>query len=319
MAWTADDIPDQTGRVVVVTGANGGLGLETTREFARHGALVIMGVRNMEKAERARTEIVGAVPDALLEVRSLDLASLASVRAFAEDVVEAHPRIDVLVNNAGVMATPKRTTADGFELQFGTNHLGHFALTALLMPALVCATDGRVVTVTSTARHFNAGLDAQNLSLDENYTPWGAYGRAKKANMNFALELDRRLVEAGSSVRSYAAHPGLSNTDLQTQSVRETGGASQRFFEKAAGWIGMEPAHGARPQLRAATDPDVRSGGLYTPRWATAGTPVWRPITGWVNQADEMALLWDLSEQETGVLFDVGGIVDDGCPESTDG
>jgi len=319
MAWTANDIPDQTGRVAVVTGANGGLGLETTRELARHGALVVMGVRNMEKAEQARAEILADVPDALLEVRPLDLASLASIRAFASEVVAAHPRLDLLVNNAGVMATLHETTEDGFELQFGTNHLGHFALTALLMPALVCGTEARVVTVTSTARHFNAGLDRENLNLDENYTPWGAYGRAKKANMNFALELDRRLVDAGSSVRSYAAHPGLSNTDLQAQSVRSSGGASQRFFERAAGWVGMEPAHGVRPQLRAATDPDVKGGGLYTPRWANSGAAVHRPITGWVNRADEMRLLWDLSEQETGIVFDVAEIVDRDCPEWADG
>jgi len=314
MAWTAESIPDQTGRVAVVTGANGGLGLETTRELARHGALVVMGVRNTDKAERAQEAILTDLPDASLELRPLDLASLASVRAFASAVTAAHPSIDLLVNNAGVMATPHETTVDGFELQFGTNHLGHFALTALLMPALACGSNARVVTVTSTARHFNTGLDRNTLDLDDNYTPWGAYGRAKKANLDFALELDRRLVEAGSTVRSFAAHPGLSNTDLQTQSVRATGGASQRFFEKAAGWIGMEPSHGVRPQLRAATDPDVRGGGLYTPRWATAGAAVYRPITGWRNKADEMALLWDLSEEATGVDFDVAAIIGRDCP-----
>jgi len=313
MGWTPEDIPDQTGRVAVVTGANGGLGFETTKELTRHGALVIMGVRNGEKAEAARGEILASNPDALLEVRPLDLASLASIRAFATDVVAAHPQIDLLVNNAGVMATPRRTTEDGFELQFGTNHLGHFALTALLMPALICGSKARVVTVTSTARHFNTGLDRDNLDLADNYTPWGAYGRAKKANMNFALELDRRLVDAGSPIRSYAAHPGLSNTDLQAQSVRSTGGASQRFFERAATWIGMRPDHGARPQLRAATDPLAKGGGVYTPQWVTAGPAVYRPITGWVNRPEEMTELWDLSEQATGVKFDVPGLVARGC------
>ncbi len=314
MAWTPDDIPDLTGRVAVVTGANGGLGLETAKELARHGALVIMGVRNLEKAERARTEILSTIPDALLEMYPLDLASLASVRSFAADVVAAHPRIDLLVNNAGVMATPHQETEDGFELQFGTNHLGHFALTALLMPALLCGTDARIVTVTSTARHFRTRLGRDDLNLDVNYTPWGAYGRAKKANMDFALELDRRLVDAGSTVRSFAAHPGLSNTDLQAQSVRSSGGASQRFFERAAAWIGMPPDRGARPQLRAATDPLARGGGIYTPKWVTAGAAVRRPITGRSNRAGDATLLWGLSEEATGIEFDVAGLVSRGCP-----
>jgi len=314
MAWTPDDIPDLTDRVAVVTGANGGLGLETTKELARHGALVVMGVRNLEKAERAREEILSTIPNALLEMRPLDLASLSSVRGFAADVVAAHPRIDLLVNNAGVMATPREQTDDGFELQFGTNHLGHFALTALLMPALLCGSDARVVTVTSTARHFRIGLDPDDLNLDGNYTPWGAYGRAKKANMNFALELDRRLSAAGSTVRSLAAHPGLSNTDLQAQSVRSSGGASQRFFERAAAWIGTSPDHGVQPQLRAATDPLARGGGIYTPKWVTAGPAVRRPITGRGNRAEEASLLWDLSEEVTGVEFDVPGLVSRGCP-----
>jgi NAD(P)-dependent dehydrogenase (short-subunit alcohol dehydrogenase family) len=313
MVWTTDDIPDRAGTVAVVTGANGGLGLETTRELARHGALVVMGVRNEAKADRARDEILSEIPAALLEVRPLDLGSLESVRMFAGAVAADHPRIELLVNNAGVMATPKDATADGFELQFGTNHLGHFALTALLMPVLACGDDARVVTVTSTARHFKAKLDRDDLGLDEHYTPWRAYGRAKKANLDFALELDRRLVASGSSVRSYAAHPGMSNTNLQAESVRSSGGASQRFFESVADRVGMTPLRGAGPQLRAATDPAVHGGGIYTPRWVTAGDAVRRPVTGWANRREDAALLWTLSEAATGVRFDVADFGTGNC------
>jgi len=305
MSWTADDIPDQTGRIAVVTGANGGLGLETARELARKGALVVMGARNQEKAERAVADIEAEVPDAKLELRVLDLASLASVKTFAERVIAEHPRIDLLINNAGVMAIPQTPTDDGFEMQFGTNHLGHFALTAQLMPALVATPGSRIITVTSTARHAATKLNADDLNMDDNYTPWGAYGRSKIANMNFALELNRRLEQSGSTVMSLAAHPGYSNTDLQAHSAREHGGASQRFFAKTVQWVGMSPSRGALPQLRAATDPAARGGELYTPRWVNTGSPVRRPVTGRRNRPDDMKQLWGISEEATGVEFDV--------------
>ena len=166
MAWTTADIPDQTGRVAVVTGANGGLGLETARELARKGAHVVMAARNMEKAEQARADILGDIPDASLELQQLDLASLASVRAAAERILSIHDTIDLLINNAGVMGIPEQRTEDGFEMQFGTNHLGHFAFTALLMPAILRSPDGRVVTVTSTGRHYRAKLDPENPHLE---------------------------------------------------------------------------------------------------------------------------------------------------------
>ena len=305
MSWTANDIPDQTGRIAVVTGANGGLGLETARELARKGALVVMGVRNQEKAERAVADIEAEVPEAKLELRVLDLASLASVRAFAERVIAEHPSIDLLINNAGVMAIPQTSTDDGFEMQFGTNHLGHFALTAQLMPALVDTPGARIVTVTSTARHAATKLNPDDLNMEDNYTPWGAYGRSKIANMNFALELNRRLEQSGSTVVSLAAHPGYSNTDLQAHSAREHGGASQRFFAKTVQWVGMSPSRGALPQLRAATDPAARGGELYTPRWVNTGSPVRRPVTGRRNRPDDMKELWGISEEVTGFEFDV--------------
>jgi len=309
MKWTAADMPDQTGRVAVVTGANGGLGLETTRELARKGALVIMGVRNQEKAEVAREELMAEIPDANLEIHTLDLASLESVERFAESVIAGHKSIDLLVNNAGVMATPHLNTSEGFELQFGTNHLGHFALTAQLMPALLAADSARVVTVSSTARHFDNKLDPDDLNMERNYSPWGAYGRAKKANSDFALELSRRLDAAGSKVRSLVAHPGYSNTDLQQQSVRSNDGWSQRFFARTVRWVGMEARRGALPQLRAATDPHARTGELYAPRFVNNGAPVRRPLTSWANKPEAGRLLWEVSERATGVEFDVAAMV----------
>lgn len=307
MPWTAADIPDQTGRVAVVTGANGGLGLETTRELARRGAHVVMGARNLDKAADAEQDIRAGIPEASLEIRKLDLASLDSVKAFAAEVLNAHETIDVLVNNAGVMGTPRMETADGFELQFGTNHLGHFALTAQLMPALLRAASGRVVTVTSTARHFSPRIDFDDVHHTEDYNPWRAYGYSKKANAWFALELDRRLKEAGARVQSLVAHPGYSNTDLQAASARSTNneGWSQRFFHRWVQRIGMSQAEGALPQLRAATDPAAAGGELYAPRFANWGPPVRRPILPFSRPEDDLVTLWEVSERETGLEFEI--------------
>lgn len=305
MNWTPADIPNLSGRIAVITGANGGLGLETARELARAGAAVVMAARNESKAEAARADILEQVPTADLEVVSLDLGSLASVRAAAETIVAKHPVVDLLVNNAGVMAVPEGRTVDGYEIQFGTNHLGHFALTALLMAALARADAARVVSVTSTARHMGRPVDPGNPHLRGRYKPWRAYGQSKLANLHFAVELHRRLAAAGSLVASLVAHPGLSNTDLQTVSLAESGGLSQRFFKALAGATGMPPAHGARPSLRAATDPKARSGQLYAPRFVNSGAAVRRPLMGRSLNRRAATTLWEVSERETGIVFDV--------------
>lgn len=310
MAWTETDVPDQSGRVAVVTGANGGLGLETARVLAGKGALVVMAARNLDKADVARRTIIAGNARANLDVRALDLASMASVKEFAGRLVADHPRIHLLINNAGVMATPRTETADGFELQFGTNHLGHFALTAQLTASLLRAPAARVVTITSTGRHFRARLDPDDPHLTDDYDPWRAYGRAKMANLHFATELNRRFAAAGARVTSLVAHPGYVNTDLQAQSVRAGSGASQRFFAMTVRWVGMSPRAGALPQLRAATDPQALGGELYTPRWVNVGPPVRRPIMSRSQDRREMEMLWDVSERETGVIFDVPGLVD---------
>jgi NAD(P)-dependent dehydrogenase (short-subunit alcohol dehydrogenase family) len=305
MSWTAADIPDQTGRVAVVTGANGGLGLEVARALAARGARVVIAARDQAKAAAAQASIRGQVPDAELELQPLDLASQASVRQAAASVLAGHPRVDVLVNNAGVMGIGERRSEDGFELQLAVNHLGHFALTAWLLPALLQSGDARVVSVTSTGRHLGRPIDPANPHLDGNYDPWRAYGQSKLANLHFALELDRRFRAVGAPARSIVVHPGFTNTDLQARSARETGGRSQRFFSATVRRVGMAPAQGALPLLRAATDPGAVGGALYTPRWVNWGPPVRRPILRRSRDPEAMATLWAVSERETGVGFDL--------------
>jgi len=309
MSWTAADIPDQTGRTAVVTGANGGLGLETARALAAAGAHVVMAARNQEKAAGAVEDIRRSAPAASLEVVELDLGSLASVRRAAEQTLATHERIDLLVNNAGVMGIPESATADGFEMQFGTNHLGHYALTALLMPAVLAAPAARVVTVTSTAHHMGRAVDPSNPNLKGKYGPWRAYGQSKLANFHFGLGLQERLAGAGAPAISLIAHPGLSNTDLQAVSVQETGGGlSQRFFHGLAGKTGMTPAQGALPQLRAATDPAARGGEFYAPRFVNNGPPVRRPVLRRLGMETAIARLWEVSERETGLKLDVRAV-----------
>lgn len=306
MSWTAADIPDQTGRTAVVTGANGGLGLETARELAAAGAHVVMAARNQEKAAEAVADIRGGLPDASLEVVELDLASQASVREAAERILAAHPSIDILVNNAGVMGIPERRTADGFEMQLAVNHLGHYALTALLLPALLRADAARVVSVTSTAHLMGRAIDPANPHLEGRYGPWRAYGQSKLANFHFGIGLQRRFEDAGAPGASLVAHPGLSNTDLQAVSVQETGGGfSQKFFHGMAGSTGMKPEVGVRAQLRAATDPEARGGDFYGPLFVNNGPPVRKPILRRIGLEKAIDRLWEVSERETGLKIDV--------------
>jgi NAD(P)-dependent dehydrogenase (short-subunit alcohol dehydrogenase family) len=306
MAWNAADIPDQHGRTAVVTGANGGLGLETARQLAAKGAHVVMAVRNQEKAAAAVEEIRATAPGASLELVALDLASQASVRAAAGQIMAAHASIDLLVNNAGVMATAEAKTVDGFELQLGVDHLGHWSLTALLLPALLRSGGGRIVTVTSSAHHIGRAIDPANPHLAGRYRPWRAYGQAKLANFHFGLGLQRELERAGANAASLIAHPGLSNTDLQTASVQASGGgASQRFFLLAAHYTGLSPADGALSQLRAATDPAANGGEFYGPLWVNSGPPVRKPVLRRLGLDKAIATLWAVSERETGMAIDV--------------
>jgi len=310
VGWTSGDIPDQTGQVAVVTGANRGLGFETVRALAARGAHVVMTARDPAEGDSARRSILAEHPAASLTVRRLDLASLDAVRHFAAELVADHPEIDVLVNNAGVMGTPRVETADGFELQFGVNHLGHFALTAFLMPALLRAEAARVVSVSSFARLWGGRLDPADPHRTRRYSAWRAYGQSKMADLRFALELDRRLVGAGARARSLVVHPGFTHTNLQAEAVRASGGAlPQRLVHRAVVLFGMTPERGAGAHLRAATDPGAQGGELYTPRWVAWGPPVRRPVTLWSRRPSAARRLWDVSERETGIVFDVAAMV----------
>lgn len=306
MSWTTTDMPDQHGRTAVVTGANGGLGYETALALAAKGAHVVVAARDRAKAERAIDSLTTQVPDASLELVPLDLGDLASVRTAAGAIAEAHPRVDLLVNNAGLMAMPEATTADGFEMQFGVNHLGHWAFTSLLLAPLLRTPGSRVVTVTSTAHHMGRPVDEDNPHLHGRYKPWRAYGQAKLANFHFGLGLDRQLRAAGATTASLIAHPGLSNTDLQARTVREGGGgASAPFFHTLAARTGMSPAQGALPQLRAATDPTAQGGEFYAPRFVSNGPPVRVPVLRRWDMDRAVATLWRVSERETGIGLDV--------------
>ena len=310
MGWTAEEIPDQTGRVAVVTGGNGGLGLETARELTRNGAHVIIAARNLEKAATAERDILESVPDASLEVRNLDLSSKTSIKEFADGLLADHSKIDMLFNNAGVMATPELETEDGFELQFGTNHLGHFYLTYLLLPALLAGKDARVVNTTSTARFSAGAYDLQNAHSRGNYKPWDAYGISKRANLHFAIELNTRLAAAGADVKAYSADPGFSDTDLQAASARASGGGfSQRFFEKTTPIVGQSAARGALPQLQAGTDPAAPGGALFRPRWVVRGDSVQGKIGDRLRKPEDLKALWAVSETDLDISFDVAEMV----------
>ncbi|HYN88939.1 MAG TPA: oxidoreductase [Ardenticatenaceae bacterium] len=306
MVWTERDIPDLTGRTAVVTGANGGLGLQTALALAGAGAHVVLAARDPEKTAAAEVRIRVSHPSASLEVVPLDLGDLSVVASAAHSVLARHERVDLLMNNAGVMAMRQRTTADGFEMQFGVNHLGHWALTAHLLPALLRAPAARVVTVTSTARHRARRLEPADQHMQRNYGAWASYARSKMANLHFGLGLQQRFSSAGVRAISLLAHPGLTNTDLQARAVREGGaGWLGPVFEVMTARSGMSPFEGARPQIRAATDPRARGGELYAPRYGSHGPAVRRPILRRLGLQERIDVLWHVSEGGTGIQLDV--------------
>ncbi|GLZ01825.1 oxidoreductase [Actinoplanes sp. NBRC 103695] len=297
--WTADRIPDQHGRVAVVTGANSGLGLITATELARHGARVVLAVRNTAAGQEAARRIGGDT-----EVRELDLASLASVRDFAAKLAADHPAIDLLVNNAGlVLLGPRRTTADGFELQLGTNMLGHFALTGLLLGSLAAARAPRVVSLSSIT-HKRAHLDFADLMFERAYRASPAYGRSKLATTVFGLELDRRLRAAGSPIVSTLAHPGLTRTNLTPRAWEH-----RPRLGRLIAWAGLlvtQPVEqGALPQLRAATDPGVRGGQFFGPGGLgeTRGRVTEARLSREAADPSVGRRLWAAAEELTGVSY----------------
>ena len=301
--WTAAEIPDLSGRIAVVTGASSGIGLETATELARRGAETVLACRSPERGERALGALRARAPGARAELMALDLASLASVERFSGEFSERYPRLDLLVNNAGIMAMPQGRTEDGFELHAGTNHLGHFALTGRLLPPLLRAEAARVVTVSSVG-HRRSRLDLDDLHYERGgYRPSAAYYRSKLLNLLFAYELHRRLERAGSGPLSLAAHPGVATTELGRHLLR-------RWYWRAAfrvlNSLIQDAAMGALPTLRAATDPGARGGEYYGPRglleWS--GHPV-RVSSSDASHGEESARrLWELSEELTGVRYE---------------
>jgi NAD(P)-dependent dehydrogenase (short-subunit alcohol dehydrogenase family) len=304
--WTSAQIPDQGGRTAIVTGANSGLGLSTARELAHHGAKVVLACRNSEKGAAAVSEIESAVPGAQVELAELDLGSLASVEAFAGAFRARHGAegLDLMINNAGVMAPPRRETADGFELQLGTNLLGHFALAGRLIGLMQGREDARVVTLSSNA-HKMGRIDFDDLQSERGYKRWSAYGQSKLADLMFTLELDRRLRAAGSSVRSVAAHPGYAATNLQTAAAP----AVDRIVMRMTNLVMAQSADmGALPTLYAATFPGLQGGSYVGPDGIGEfrGHPHVVSPSRAARDEQVAARLWEVSEELTGVHFELG-------------
>jgi len=301
MAWSEADIPDQSGRIALVTGANSGLGLETARALAQHGATVLLACRQRSRGEAARQQLL-PLARAGLEVIDLDLADLASVAAAASQVHREFGRLDLLINNAGVMAPPRRLSRDGYELQFAVNHLGHFALTAALLPLLEQQSGARIVTVSSGAHYFGR-IAFNDLQGERRYDPWSAYGQSKLANVMMALELQERLAAAGSTTLSIAAHPGLARTNLQPSSVAAKGSRLEGLAYRLMDPLFQSAAMGALPQLHGAVAAEARGGTLYGPGGLAnlRGWPVACPIAAAARDGNQRRRLWQVSEELVGL------------------
>ncbi|AKJ27134.1 oxidoreductase [Caldimonas brevitalea] len=303
--WTYRDIPDLTGKLALVTGANSGLGLHTTRGLAARGATVVMACRDAAKAQAAMQQICAEVPGAQLEMLALDLADLASVRRCADSVIQRHDRLDLLCNNAGVMALPRRVTCDGFEMQVGTNHLGHFALTGLLLPLLKRSPAARVVTVSSLA-YLIGRIRFDDFGGARFYAKWPAYAQSKLANLMFALELARRLPGSSGNVISTAAHPGYAATHLQMVGPQMENSAVGKLLMTLSNALFAQPAEmGALPTLFAATAPGVGNGAFFGPNGflRLRGAPTSNPPSRRARDPAVAERLWTLSERLTGVSY----------------
>jgi NAD(P)-dependent dehydrogenase (short-subunit alcohol dehydrogenase family) len=302
--WTPRQIPSQQGRLAIVTGANSGIGYQTARYLARSGAEVLLACRNAEKGEAARAKIAAEYPAANVRVRVLDVADLDSVRSFAAEFLTEGKAVDLLINNAGVMALPeRRTTPQGFEMQFGTNHLGHFALTGLLLPALLRQPGSRVVTVASIA-HKGGKLNFDDLNAERRYDARGAYQQSKLANVVFGLEFDRRLRARAASTQSIVAHPGVAVTNIISNGMGN--GLQGKIVNMLMPLVAQSDDRGSWPLLYAATSPDARGGGYYGPDGIAEikGTPVEVKPKPHAMDAAAGKRLWEISEELTGVRYE---------------
>ena len=297
--WASEDVPGQHGRLAVVTGADTGLGFQTARVLAAHGASVVPAVRDTEKGKAAAARIAGTAPGADVTVQHLDLASLESIRAAAAALRARHPAIDLLINNAGVMFPPRQATGDGFELQLGTNHLGHFALTGLLLQQMLPVPGSRVVTVSSLAHRLRARINFGDLQSERSYRRVAAYSQSKLANLMFTYELHRRLWHGMRATIAVAAHPGLAGTEL----TRNSPAIAAFFYAR----VSQKAAMGALPVLRAATDPGVLGGQYYGPGglFGARGYPKLAKSSGQSHDTAIQRRLWAVSEELTGVTFPV--------------
>jgi NAD(P)-dependent dehydrogenase (short-subunit alcohol dehydrogenase family) len=304
--WTAADVGDQSGRIAVITGATSGLGLETARVLAQHGAKVVLAARDPAKISAAEATIRATQPSAAVETAALDLASLESVRAAAADLTARFPRLDLLINNAGVMMPPYSLTRDGFELQFGTNHLGHFALTGLLMTPLLAQPGSRVVTLSSNG-HRAGRMNFADLQSARHYQKMAAYGRSKLANLMFTYELQRRLAAAHAQTIALAAHPGTARTDLTRHMPGFAQSAMGPRFGLLNSWWVQDGSMGALPTLRAASDPDAIGGTYYGPDgpFQLTGYPVVVTSSVRSHSREAQRRLWVESEQLTGITYPV--------------
>lgn len=301
--WTVNDIPNQTGRVAIITGANSGLGYESAVALARKQAQVIIASRDQTKGQAALKKLIQQVPNAKAEFMTLDLASLASIRAFATEFNSRYSRLDLLLNNAGVMAIPRKETVDGFETQFGVNHLGHFALTGLLLSTILNTPNSRIVNTTSGAQSIGR-IHFEDLQLKRGYTRYGAYGQSKLANVLFTFELQRKLQAAAATTISLCAHPGYASTSLQHTSANTSNSLLENVFYSFANPIVAQSAEmGALPQLYAATASGVKGGEMYGPRFYTRGYPTLAVATPRAYDEADARRLWQVSEELTGVHY----------------
>lgn len=308
--WTADDVPDQSGKTCLVTGANSGLGFASAQLLAARGARVIMACRNVARGQRAVEVLLAQQRSAQVELLLLDLASLASIREAAGRFLAGHDRLDILIDNAGLMAIPSMRTADGFEMQMGTNHLGHFALTGLLLPALLAARGSRVVTVTSLM-HRGGRIDFDDPFFEKRaYAKWAAYSASKLANLLFTFELGRWLERARADTIAVAAHPGYAATALQGKGPALSGARLEGLVMRVGNAIlAQSAAAGAWPSLRAATDPTARAGDVFGPRGVgqARGRAVRVDVSRGARDPEAGRQLWALSERLTGITYEVAG------------
>ncbi|MEM8530510.1 MAG: oxidoreductase [Chloroflexota bacterium] len=305
--WTVNDIPDQTGKIALVTGANSGLGYETALALAGKRAQIVMACRNTTKGNEAQQQILAQFPNASVEVMQLDLGSLTSVRQFAKAFTDRYTRLDILINNAGIMAPPRQETADGFEAQFGTNHLGHFALTGLLIETITQTPASRIVNVSSSAQYMGK-INFDDLQHTKSYSRYQVYSQSKLANVLFTFELQRRLEQAGFDTISAVTHPGFSSTHLQVNTANASGSKLERFtYGAMMPSMAQSQAQGALPQLYAATAPDVKGSEHFGPDGflQLRGYPARRRAARAAYNEADAKRLWEVSERLTGVEYSV--------------